>query len=99
MLCHFYIHKYKHLGEEVALNRARSILAYLKPHGSFDSEALELWAAVHKRLFEINADRGVLEEAIFALEHGFFIKSDSIHKPPALPVRIYKVLPLPRGHA
>lgn len=69
-------YKSKQPDEEVALNKAKSILAYLKPHGSFDAETLGLWAAVHKRLFEINADRGVLEEAIFALERGFFIKSD-----------------------
>lgn len=62
--------------KEIALTNAKSILEYLKPHRSFDSETLGLWAAVHKRLFEIYDDPGALEEAIFALERGFFIKND-----------------------
>lgn len=69
-------YKSKQPDEETALNKAQTVLAYLKPHGSFDAETLGLWAAVHKRLFEVNKDRGVLEEAIFALERGFFIKND-----------------------
>ncbi len=69
-------YKSKQPDEEMALNKAKSILAYLKPHSSFDTETLGLWAAVHKRLFEINADSSVLKEAIFALERGFFVKGD-----------------------
>jgi hypothetical protein len=69
-------YKSKQPDEEIALNKAKAVLAYLKPHGSYDAETLGLWAAVHKRLFELNADRGVLEEALFALERGFFLKND-----------------------
>ncbi len=61
---------------ETALGEAKAILEYLQPHGSFDTETLGLWAAVHKRLFEITHDLKELEEALFALERGFFIKQD-----------------------
>ena len=43
---------------------------------TFDPETLRLWAAVHKRLFEINAKVEDLEEALFSLGRGFFIKGD-----------------------
>jgi len=61
---------------ERALRDAKTILEYLKPRISFDSETLGLWAAVHKRLFEITKDALDLEEALFSLERGFFIKRD-----------------------
>jgi len=61
---------------EIALLKAKEILAYLQPHGSFDTETLGMWASVHKRLYEISEDAGDLDEAIFALERGFFIKQD-----------------------
>jgi len=61
---------------ERALRDAKTILEYLKPRISFDSETLGLWAAVHKRLFEITKDAIDLEEALFSLERGFFIKRD-----------------------
>ena len=61
---------------ERSLRDAKTILEYLKPRKSFDSETLGLWAAVHKRLFEITKDADALEESLFALERGFFIKRD-----------------------
>jgi hypothetical protein len=61
---------------ERAFRKAETILKYLKPRESFDTETLGLWAAVHKGLFEISKDTGTLDEAIFALERGFFIKGD-----------------------
>ena len=61
---------------EHALRRAEEILKYLKPHASFDPETLGLWAAIHKRLFELIKEPTALEEALFALERGFFIKGD-----------------------
>lgn len=61
---------------ERALRKAEEILEYLQPRVSFDPETLGLWAAVHKRLFELTNDTGALEEALFALERGFFIKRD-----------------------
>ena len=59
-----------------ALRKAQTILEYLKPRESFDTETLGLWAAVHKGLFELSGDTGAVDEAIFALERGFFIKAD-----------------------
>ena len=35
-----------------------------------------MWAAVHKRLYEITQDSASLEEALFALERGFYVKRD-----------------------
>ena len=61
---------------ERALRKAKVILEYLQPRASFDSETLGLWAAVHKRLFELTKEGEALEEALFALERGFFIKRD-----------------------
>ena len=61
---------------ERALRKAQVILEYLQPRASFDSETLGLWAAVHKRLFELTKESAALEEALFALERGFFIKRD-----------------------
>ena len=69
-------YKSKQPDAETALREGKKILEYLKPHGSFDAETLGLWAAVHKRLFEITNDADALEEALFALERGFFIKRD-----------------------
>lgn len=61
---------------EEALVEAKKILEYLKPHDSFDTETLGLWAAVHKRLYILKNDLEALEEAIFALERGYYIKRD-----------------------
>ena len=69
-------YKNKKPDAENALREGKKILEYLQPKGSFDAETLGLWAAVHKRLFEINQNADALEEAIFALERGFFIKRD-----------------------
>jgi hypothetical protein len=69
-------YKSKKPTEEAALVEAQGILTYLKPRESFDTETLGLWAAVHKRLFKINGEERDLEEAIFALERGFYIQND-----------------------
>jgi hypothetical protein len=70
-------YKSKEPDTETALRKAKDILQYLQPHGSFDTETLGLWAAVHKYLYEFTNDPDDLDEAIFALERGFFIKQDS----------------------
>jgi len=62
--------------EETALCVAAEILEYLQPHNSFDPETLGLWASVHKRLYERTGKAQNLEEALFALERGYFIKGD-----------------------
>jgi hypothetical protein len=58
------------------LVEAQGILGYLKPKESFDTETLGLWAAVHKRLFKLTGEDHSLEEALFALERGFYIQND-----------------------
>ena len=69
-------YKCKQPDPELALLKAKEILKYLQPRGSFDTETLGLWAAVHKRLYEITKDPDDLDEAIFGLERGFFIRQD-----------------------
>ena len=69
-------YKSKTPDEEQALRSAKTILEYLKPHESFDTETLGLWGSVHKRLFDLTKSSWDLGEAIFALERGFFIKQD-----------------------
>lgn len=59
-----------------ALKAAKTLLLGLKPHDSYDPETLGLWAAVHKRLFEKGDREEDLEEALFALERGFFQNND-----------------------
>ena len=69
-------YKSKKPDAERAFKKARTILEYLKPRESFDTETLGLWAAVHKGLYESSKNTGDLDAAIFALERGFFIKGD-----------------------
>ena len=59
-----------------SLLAARRILEKLQPHTTTDAETLGLWGAVHKRLWELTADRPALEDAIWALEKGFYVKND-----------------------
>lgn len=59
-----------------ALSSARALLGELEPRQSYDPETLGLWAAVHKRLFEQSDRIADLEEALFAVERGFFLKND-----------------------
>jgi tetratricopeptide (TPR) repeat protein len=69
-------YKSKQPDPELALLKAKEILKYLQPSGSFDTETLGIWASVHKRLYEISKDADDLDEAIFGLERGFFIRQD-----------------------
>jgi hypothetical protein len=62
--------------QATALHQAEETLEFLQPHRSFDPETLGLWAAVHKRLYELEGNAKSLDEAIFALERGFFVKQD-----------------------
>jgi len=59
-----------------SLLEAKSILAELKPRETTDAETLGLWGAVHKRLWELQQDRAALDEGIWALEKGFYVKND-----------------------
>jgi hypothetical protein len=68
-------YKSKEPDAERALRKAVGILDYLKPRASFDPETLsDCGPPVHKRLFELSEDGTALEEALFALERGFFMK-------------------------
>jgi len=62
--------------EAAALAEAREILGYLWPQKSLDPETLGIWAAVHKRLYELEQDPEALDEAITASEKGFVLQGD-----------------------
>ena len=67
----------KHPDKRTALLEARTLLQdELKPDTTTDPETLGLWGAVHKRLFEIDADQALLEAAIRAYAKGFIVKDD-----------------------
>jgi hypothetical protein len=59
-----------------ALMAAKSILVELEPLQSGDPQTLALWAAVHKRQWELSGDRAALDEAIAALDLAFKLDSD-----------------------
>lgn len=59
-----------------ALLAAREILVYLWPQKSLDPETLGLWAAVNKRLYELDDDHHALDEAITATEIGWVLRND-----------------------
>src|SRR5215831_1302669 len=59
-----------------SLQEACSYLQELGPEVSNDPETLGLWGAVHKRLWELTADRKALDVSIHAYERGFYLKQD-----------------------
>jgi hypothetical protein len=59
-----------------ALREAKKIIAQLSPITSADAETVGLWGAVHKRLWEVGADRVDLDHAIGACERGFLLRND-----------------------
>jgi hypothetical protein len=59
-----------------SLQEARSYLQELGPDVSNDPETLGLWGAVHKRLWDLTADRKALDVSIDAYERGFYLKQD-----------------------
>jgi hypothetical protein len=59
-----------------ALYEARTVLGQLGPATTNDPETLGLWGAIHKRLWEVAAERDHLDEAIRAYEKGFYVKND-----------------------
>jgi len=59
-----------------ALRAAQKILSELDPAASTDTETLGLWAAIHKRLYELTKDASDLDTAIASLEKGFYLKKD-----------------------
>jgi hypothetical protein len=59
-----------------ALQNARTILAVLKPDTSAEAETVGLWGAIHKRLWEVGAQRHDLDTAVRSYARGYFIKDD-----------------------
>jgi hypothetical protein len=59
-----------------ASRNAKEILAPLAPATSSDAETVGLWGAVHKRLWQVGADRADLDRAIRAYARGYFLKTD-----------------------
>ena len=60
-----------------ALEEAHGILEEnLDPSTTNDPETLGLWGAIHKRLWELKADRADLDTAVWAYERGFYLKRD-----------------------
>lgn len=59
-----------------SLEAARDVLKELKPETSNNPEALGLWGAIHKRMWEECGRPECLEKSISAYERGFYIKQD-----------------------
>jgi hypothetical protein len=59
-----------------ALEEARDLLLTLNPETSNDTETLGMWGAVHKRLWDLTADRAHLDEAVRGYERGFYLRND-----------------------
>jgi tetratricopeptide (TPR) repeat protein len=80
---HFVVHKlalatYKSKQPDVksALDAAKKLLEPLQPASTNDPETLGLWGAIHKRLWDIAAQRTDLDESISAYSRGYFLKQD-----------------------
>ena len=69
-------YKSKQPDPQRSLAEAKQILERLKPHETTDAETLGLWGAIHKRVWELTGDREALDEGIWALEKGFYVKND-----------------------
>jgi hypothetical protein len=61
---------------QAALQAARGILRELDPATTNDPETLGLWGAIHKRLWELDAQPEDLAQAIAGYERGFYLKQD-----------------------
>ena len=59
-----------------ALEQARELMSRLWPHESLDPETLGLWAAINKRMYELEGDAPTLDEAILATEKGWVLRRD-----------------------
>ncbi len=95
-------YKSKQPSVEAALLEAHGILQELDPENSSDAETLGLWGAIHKRLWEVKAERKYLDEAVRAYERGFYVRNDSytgINYAFLLNVRASVVAPTNRAEA
>ncbi|WP_374674494.1 tetratricopeptide repeat-containing protein [Ideonella sp.] len=63
--------------EKRALDKARALLVPLEPAGSNDPETLGLWAAVHRRLWELEpARQEAFEEALQSYRRSVLLRPD-----------------------
>ena len=69
-------YKSKMPDERSSLLEAAQILKALEPATSNDTETLGLWGAIHKRLWALCKDVACLNEAVRALERGFYLRND-----------------------
>jgi hypothetical protein len=69
-------YKSEHPSPEAALAAARDLLQLLEPEVSNDTETLGLWAAVHKRLWDLTSRPRDLDEAIRGAERGYYLRND-----------------------
>ncbi|WP_133840835.1 tetratricopeptide repeat-containing protein [Pelagimonas phthalicica] len=74
-------YKSEHPNKRAALEKAKDVLADLKPEQSLDAETIGLWGAVHKRLagldsLDENERTNALDVAIDALYRGFYLLND-----------------------
>ena len=73
----FVTYKSKQPSVEASLFEALGLLQQLDPANSSDAETLGLWGAIHKRLWEVKAERKYLDESLRAYERGFYMRNDS----------------------
>jgi hypothetical protein len=95
-------YKSKQPSVELALLEAQNILQELDPDNTSDAETLGLWGAIHKRLWEVKAERKYLDESVRAYERGFYVRNDSytgINYAFLLNVRASVVAPTNRAEA
>jgi hypothetical protein len=69
-------YKFEQPDKKSALMQAKGILEKLTPEASSDAETVGLWGAIHKRLWELSANHGDLNESIRAYGRGFYIRND-----------------------
>lgn len=65
------------VGKLSALIEAQKIIEdNLEPARTNDPETLGIWGAIHKRLWDLRAERTDLDTAIWAYERGYYLKRD-----------------------
>lgn len=72
----FHTYKSKHPSELEALMTAREILNQLHPESTNDPETLGLCGAIHKRIWDLEADLDVLDSAIKYYEKGYVVSEN-----------------------
>lgn len=76
LICRQALCTYKSKKDADSYQRALEILAQLQPENSRNPEVLGLCGAIHKRLFDLNADEKHLDASIYFYERGFLLRQD-----------------------